>query len=423
MPTNKDNMFAALASDSEEDMKVVEDKKHAAKVNKPKPATEVTAEAFGTRKVEEGEYDTYADRGRGARGRGRAVRGRGRGAPAFDGEGRGGYGVYRGRGDRGRGERGARGRGERGARGRGERGSRGRGDRGRGERGARGGYRGGDRNEHPREAYSHLATKDQVTGEHQEGHEEHHGNNEGGYGHHASYGKREYDRKSGTGYGREVKKHGAGRGGWGNPDAATKYEHMDAEVVVDILADGPETTEETKVVEPVEHVHQEEPKEEEEEEVNNLTYAEYKAAKAAEKSTLTKATARAPEELKVANMLKYEKTETHVKTIRNSTKKQDVQAPQGINTDIEIGFQPYGDEPEDDFERPSRGRGERGRGGPRGRGDRGRGGPRGRGERGGYRGDRGAPRGDRGAARGGGAPRGGHKHQNFNALEEEFPAL
>jgi hypothetical protein len=198
---------------------------------------------------------------------------------------------------------------------------------------------------------------------------------------------------------------------------------MDAEVVVDILAEGVETTEETKVVEPVEQIHQEEPKEEEEEEVNNLTYAEYKAAKALEKSTLTKATVRAPEELKVANMLKYEKSETHVKTQRQSSKKQDVQAPQGISTDIEIGFQPYGDEPEDDFERPSRGRGERGRGGPRGRGDRGRGGPRGRGERGGYRGDRGAPRGDRGAARGGGAPRGGHKHQNFNALEEEFPAL
>jgi hypothetical protein len=128
-----------------------------------------------------------------------------------------------------------------------------------------------------------------------------------------------------------------------------------------------------------------------------LTYNEWKAQKEAEKQNLKKTQARKPDELKVQNISKYDKDDHHQKGIKSSIKKHEAYAPAGITGDVEVGFQPVGDEEEEVYERP-RGRGGRGRGG-----------------RGGHRGDF------------RGAPRGGHqgrKHGNkFHARDDDFPTL
>jgi hypothetical protein len=388
---SKVNMFAAFASDSDDEYKAVESKKQAVKTKTVKQSTHDANKVVGTRRPEEGDYDystnkprpTRAARGRGGRGaRGRGDRGRGA-------RGRGGYeGEYRPRGERGAG-------------------------RGRG-RGARG--RGGYDLEYtgPRDTYTKWATKEQVTGEGEVQEEDYYGS------------KRYYDKRSGTGAGREVKKHGAGKGGWGNPEEDRKLEHLGAEVASEIIEgeEAPKTEETKEVVEP-EQAHEDEEKEEEEEDVNNLTYSEYMAQKKAEGTTLTKGETRRPEEINVANMQKYKKDNTGVKQIKSNIKAHEAYSMSGVSGDVEVGFQAVGEEPAESFESfDARGRGRgRGRGGYRG-GQRGgqRGGPRG-GHRGGPRGGprgghRGGPRDNQEAYH---QPRGGKK--KFVNTDEEFPSL
>ena len=380
---SKSNMFAALASDSDDEYKAVESKKTTAKDKAAKMQKDETREVVGTRRTEEGDFDygpnkTRASRGRGGRGRG--DRGRGRGGYGFEGESRGGRGGYRGRGF-GRG--GDRGRGF------------GRGGRGRGGRGSGYGGRGG-KYSGPRDQYSKLATREQVTG-HGEEVQEHHEEPQ-------EWGKdRYYERKSGTGYGKEVKKGGAGKGGWGAPEADTKLEHLEAETAVKIVDTEGEENKEEKPSEGTHVEFKEDKKEEEEEEVNNLTYSEYIAQKKAAQGTLKKGTARKPEELKVKNIQNYEKNDYSVKGFKSNVAKGTAYAPSGLTGDVEFGFQPLGDEPEETYERSDRG----------GRG-------RGRGGRGGYRGGRGSNR---------GAPHEDHYQakrsqvKKFVANEDDFPAL
>jgi plasminogen activator inhibitor 1 RNA-binding protein len=372
----KHNMFAAFASDSEEDeeMKIVQAKKQASK-EKPKGAkTDDTKEVVGTRRQEEGEYADYDSRRGKPRGRGR---GRGRGERGERGAYRGSYrGSYRGNFD---GEvRGGYG-------GRGRYGNFGRGGR----------YRG------PRDTFSNAATREDVTGTS----EVHHDENPG-YGPSDHRNKRQFD-KRGAGPTQRPRK-------GGDYSDNQKFEHMDAEVAAEQAekaAEG-ETPDETKKEEPVEEVHNEEPQEEEEEEVNNFTYQEYLEQKKQNQAALTKLEARKPEEIKEKNIQKYTKEDKSQKTITSKIKTNEAYGIQGIKGDVETGFQPIGDEEEDfGYDIRPRGRGGRGRGG-RGRGREGfehRGGRRGFEHRGG-----------RGQTEGHKKNQGGKR---FNATEDEFPAL
>lgn len=323
------NRFAVLANDSEEedDMKVVESKKQPVK-KEAKPVDD-TKQTYGTRKYEEGDYNNEGPRpyrGRGGRGRGEGYRGRGEG--------------YRGRGD---------------------------GYRGRGR--YRGNYDDGY-HPRPRDTYSQLANKKDVVGEQQET----------GYGENRRRPKHEgYDKHSGTGYGREYRKGGAG--GWGNPEEERKYEKHEAEAAQEEPAEAEQHKEEVKEEKVEEVVPTEEKKvEEEEEEPTGMTYAEYLEEKKRQQQNLKKASARKPDELNVKNIEKYEKDERHKKTGLTNIKKHESHAITGLaDSEVALGFQPVGEEQEDDSFRPRRGDG-RGRG----RGGRGRGG---RGQRGGFRGE------------------------------------
>lgn len=323
---NKHNMFAAFASDSEEDeeMKVVQGKKQVAK-DKPKAAKkDDTREVVGTRRQEEGEYADYDSR-RGkprGRGRGRGERGTFRGSYRgdFGGEGRGGYG-YGGRGRYGNYGRGGR-------------------------------YRGG-----PRDTFSNAATREDVTGTSEVPHYETPGS--GPSDHRV---KRQFD-KRGAGPAQRPRK-------GGDYSENQRFEHMDAEVAAEQaekVAEG-ETLDETKKEEPTEEVQAEEPAQEEEEEVNNLTYKEYMEQRKQNQAALTKLEARKPEEIKEKNIQKYSKEDKSQKTITSRIKTKDVHNIQGISGEVETGFQPVGEEEEDfGFDSRPRGRGGRGRGG-RGRG-------------------------------------------------------
>jgi plasminogen activator inhibitor 1 RNA-binding protein len=93
-------------------------------------------------------------------------------------------------------------------------------------------------------------------------------------------GKRAYDRRSGTGRGKEVKKGGGGRGNWGSDKAAAKANEGK---VVDETK--PVTDEEVAATEAVQvaevPVPEEQPAPEPEPEDNTMTFAEYQASKAA----------------------------------------------------------------------------------------------------------------------------------------------
>ena len=324
---SKSNMFAALAndSDSEEEMKVVQAKKHTETKDKKKKAPKDDVKLSSNARYDDDEEGYSKNRA---------------GKP------------YRGRGARGRGERG-RGRGDRSRGGRGGRGQY-RGDyQGRGGRGGRGYYRG------PRDTYSHLASRPQEEGEEVE--KPHYSSyNEGGHRHH-----RDFEKKSGTGFGKEVKKGGAGKGGWGSEGLDKKLEHMDAEDAVEV-AENPieeDTKPEEKKAEPQTEVEHEE----EEEEVNNYTYAEYVADKQKEKEKLTKAHARAPEAITVKNIKKYEKDEDSKKQPESKIKKHEAYAPGAFDAGVELGFQAEPVEEEDFYGKPRGGRG--GYKGSYGRGD------------------------------------------------------
>lgn len=355
-------MFSALDSDSEDEKlqtkpvpkQTNKDTQHAKAKNQAKQKVATSDFEDGT--VARGKDSRGRGRGRGGRGRGdraRGDRGRGRGRGGFGGEGydtevRGGRG--RGRGGRGRG-RGERGRG------------RGRFDRGRG----RGGYRGRQDQEG---AYSHLATKEQVLSKEEleasqaEGAEEHATEEFGKHG--------GYDKRSGTGHGREVKKGGAGKGGWG-VEETDNLEHRDAEAAAEIAeGEQPATeTEEAKVEGEGEAEGEGEP------EANTMSYAEYLEKRKQDNANLTKTEARAPEEIKLKNIQKHEGKKA-AKGAASAIKAHESYAPTGIKSEVDLGFGAAPDSSDDD--EPSYN--DRGRGG-RGRGGRGRGG-RGRGSRGGF---------------------------------------
>jgi plasminogen activator inhibitor 1 RNA-binding protein len=396
------NMFAAFASDSEDDGKVKEEvKKVATKVTKP--ATQKPKKGAQEERVANAEQNPT---------RGRGARGRGRGGNIvwkslnnyfhFIGD-RPYPNKYQDREQEGeelapregyRGGRGARGANTRGYR---------------GERGGRGGFRGGRYRER-NEAYTHLATREEVTGTDAPAEQQ---VSYGGERNYKSHGG--YDRRSGTGYGKEVKKGGAGRGNWGGASYERRYEHTDASTANKIAEEGEgeenkgesEATEtkveETKVEAPVE------PVEPEEVEAPTQSYAEYLAQKKKNNENLTRAEGRKPEEIKVKNIEKHNEGKK-VKTVGSSIKSHETHAITGIKAEIEVGFAPIGDEEEEVYDRPrgGRGRGDRGRGDRGGRGGRGRGGYQDRTE---YRGGRGG-RGGRGKT-----------GKGFAATEDDFPSL
>ncbi len=171
-------------------------------------------------------------------------------------------------------------------------------------------------------------------------------------------------------------------------------EHLDTAAAAEV-AEGETPKEEIKEEQTPE---EEAPKEEVEEEVNNLTYAEYIKQKNAENAALKRGEARKPDEIKVSNIQKYSKNDTSVKGIKSNIKKHEAYAMSGISGDVEVGFQPIGEEPVESFDTRGRGRGRGGRGG-----------------RGGYRG---APRDNHQTQQ---PRRGGRK--KFVAQDDEFPPL
>jgi plasminogen activator inhibitor 1 RNA-binding protein len=95
-------------------------------------------------------------------------------------------------------------------------------------------------------------------------------------------GKRAYDRRSGTGRGKETKKDGGGRGNWGSDKAAAKANEGKVvdetkPVTDDEVAATQEPTEEVANVPEA----QEQPTPEPEPEDNTMTFADYKKAQAA----------------------------------------------------------------------------------------------------------------------------------------------
>jgi len=394
------NMFAVFASDSEgEEGAKTETKQHTTKGKQTKSQPTKPAAQKQPQGKETG--DNRDVQAKDTRGRGRGGRGRGD---------RGDRGV-RARGDRGtRGERGYRGRGGRGDyEERYEEGGERQNYRGRGERGARRGgrYRGGERGTRgtrgdKREVYSHLATKDQVI---KEGEEEK-GEPNIGENRHRNYPTHEgYDKRSGTGYGKEVRKGGMGKGGWGNPDYERTLEHKDADVAAEIAEEGhPDVAgevdpsllpaEETK-----EKPAQEAPAapQEEEEDDTKMSAKEFLEKRKKEHENLKKPEARKPEEITVKNIEKHSEGKKTDKLAGSTIKSHESYAPTKIKSEVELGFgaAPAEEEEEEYYPRGGRGRGGRGRGGR---------------DRGGFQGGRGnKPRG-----------RGGKK---FTAADSDFPSL
>jgi plasminogen activator inhibitor 1 RNA-binding protein len=212
------------------------------------------------------------------------------------------------------------------------------------------------------------------------------------------FGDHPFDRKSGTGRGRELAKGGHGKGNWGDVrdeiqgqvDAAG-IEKPAAEKTAE---EGAEPTEKPEGT-PAEEVYTSPVKEEEEEEESKeLTLEEYMAQK--KKSTLRKE-ARAPEQLKKENIEKVDAEKQKVETISSNLRNQETYSiATGKNENaVLLGFQGE----EDEY-------------------------PRERGFRGG-RGGRGGARGSRGGARGGEPRQGGRggRQQQLNVNEEAFPAL
>lgn len=336
-------MFAGLAdSDSEEEMKTVETKTTGSKKKGKKPKKE--SDRPGGAVAYEQDEDGYKREVK--EGQRRGARGGRRGGPR---------GAYRG-GQRGHFRGGRRGRGSRGGR-----------------------YRGGyGENRGPYEKYSRFGTRQEIHGDKkpEEPQEE------------SEYHGRTHERRTGTGHGKEVKKGGAGKAGWGDPDEEKKYEHQEAEnAVEEALA----TEEEKKKPEPVA-----EGEGEGEEEVSNYTYQDYLADKEKQKEGLTKAQARDPEAITISNKLDHEQKKDHVLGQGTRVGKHEAYSTGGIHSEVELGFAVGA--PEDDIETYDR--------------------PPRRGQRGGYRGGQ---RGGHGhGGRGGG--KGGHK-KKFVPLDDDFPAL
>jgi plasminogen activator inhibitor 1 RNA-binding protein len=201
-------------------------------------------------------------------------------------------------------------------------------------------------------------------------------------------GKRAYDRRSGTGRGREVKKDGGGRGNWGSDKAAAKAN--EGKVVDEVKPVTPEevavASEPTPVVAPA----PDEPEPEPTPEDNTMTLAEYKAAQAAKKAAEDAAVKEREVENEFAGKTAAMKVEEDFLVMKGAKQKKMKKKNVEKAGAVELGFRvakPSAGEDRDG------GRGE-GRGGRGGRGE-------GRGGRGEGRGGRGEGRGGRGEGRGG----------------------
>lgn len=207
-------------------------------------------------------------------------------------------------------------------------------------------------------------------------------------------GKRAYDRRSGTGRGKEIKKGGGGARNWGSDKAEAKK--MEGTINED------EVKEDKPAEEKVDAVAEEAPVEEKPED-KTMTYAEYMASKGKKEETVREvenefkglsAAAKVEEDFLVMGGAKQKKTK----------KKKD-----GDKKTVDVGFR---------VAKPNAGGDDRDRGGRggRGRGDRDRGGRGGRGSRDG-----------RGKGRGRGGGRGSKNANNTGSInvqdEAAFPSL
>jgi len=201
-------------------------------------------------------------------------------------------------------------------------------------------------------------------------------------------GKRTFDRRSGTGRGKETKKGGGGRGNWGSDKDEARKNEGPLDENAPVVAAATET--EAVVEEPV----VEEPVVVEEEDIT-MTMEEYLAAKsasAAGESLFGSKKEKTIGENEFAGKAAHVAVEGNFlvmgdgKKVRKRAEKKEVQK-------LEVNFRVASADdsrPRDDGERGGRGRGGRGRSdGGRGRGGRGRSdGGRGRGDRGGRGGKR-----------------------------------
>mmetsp|Transcript_20979 Transcript_20979/g.52039 ORF Transcript_20979/g.52039 Transcript_20979/m.52039 type:complete len:269 (+) Transcript_20979:162-968(+) len=208
-------------------------------------------------------------------------------------------------------------------------------------------------------------------------------------------GKRTYDRRSGTGRGKEIKKEGGGARNWGSDKNEAKK------------AEG--TINEDEVVAPVAETEEaeapavEEPKEED----NTMTYAEYMASKAKKEEVALRETKN-----EFAGVAISAKGEEEAFMLMGTGKKKKEKKQKGAKKTVDVGFRVAKNNMEGEGREGREGRGDRREGGRgRGRGDRRDG--RGRG--------RGGGRGGRGSGRG---PRGPKKPQGLNVQDEgAFPSL
>lgn len=388
-------MFSALADDDDEpqqQQKTVQQKKPVQQAQ-PKPQEQRPKTAKPLRTEDLADFDGVT--GQETRTRGGARGGRG-GRGGFRGERGGARGGFRG-GERREGEEGAprRGRGEyrggrggRGERREGEEGNepRAEGDRprGRGRGRGRGRPQGEGATVEGDEGVLYVDRKEKVDFQ---GKEEHFQGKKNEKWH-------PFDRRSGTGRGRDVAKGGHGKGNWGKP-----ADEVNATEGTEPVVGGEETkvqatpTEEGADAQPKEEeVEERRPREEpvEEEEEKGLTLQEFLAQK---KSAGIRKEARKPEEVKKAGIEKVEKQADRVNQINSSLRDRDLYATGKAEGADLMGFQ-GGD---DDFPREERS------------------------GRGGRRGGRGGARGGRGGnvAQGSRPQRGGQ----LRVVEEDFPTL
>lgn len=227
-------------------------------------------------------------------------------------------------------------------------------------------------------------------------------------------GKRAYDRRSGTGRGRETKKDGGGARNWGSDKNEARQ--MEGKVEETALEEQPPKEEETENNEAVEEVEKE-PEPEPEPEDKTMSYEEYLATKQNPDNA-----AFAPvKERELTNefagiKVKGKEEEEDFMMMGGGKKKKDKNKKNSQKESIALDFRVVS---EDDRRRDGGGRGGRGRG----RGGRGGGRDGGRvgGRDGGRDGGRGRGRGGRGGRGGSGGGRGG---RGINVMDQSaFPSL
>jgi plasminogen activator inhibitor 1 RNA-binding protein len=251
-------------------------------------------------------------------------------------------------------------------------------------------------------------------------------------------GKRAYDRRSGTGRGKEIKKGGGGAHNWGSDKvdakavehtqvgalAAEEQENVDAAAV-----NGEENTELEGEQEPGAAAEEQEPEPEPED--NTMSYEEYLASMKEKKSGLLAPVEERQVINEFGNVAPAKKVEEDFtggaggksKRKKAAAGKEKEDASTDVAAELLAGLKVGG--PDSGGRGRGRGRGGRGRGrsdGPDGPGDRG-GRGRGRGERGGGRGG-GRGRTTSGRGRGGGGRGSSSSGGRINVMDENaFPSL